>query len=288
MKKLLIAVCLIFASTLLLCSNKSAFAAEDVSHGGEIIYTKPLKSVIFSHKVHVEDKGLGCDRCHSGLFEAEALKAQENPDFNMESLYKGKYCGACHDGKTAFASNTQCARCHTGVKGYVASQKGEKAVGKTSFGPKEAITLGQGASAVKFMHESHKLGCSECHSKIFPMKKGESTVTMDAIYKGKYCGACHNGKKAFASEQCIKCHSKVPPPEKSLTYKVKGVGPVNFSHKFHTAAFKCDQCHPKVFAMKKTQGKMTMDAMNNGKFCGSCHNGNMASAVSDCGKCHKS
>ena len=89
-----------------------------LSSGGDIIYTEPLKAVIFSHKAHVEEKGISCGACHGGLFEMQALAAQEKEDFNMESLYEGKYCGACHTGNLAFASDTQCARCHIGVKGY--------------------------------------------------------------------------------------------------------------------------------------------------------------------------
>ena len=36
----------------------------------------------------------------------------------MQGLYDGKYCGACHDGSMAFASDTKCTLCHIGVKGY--------------------------------------------------------------------------------------------------------------------------------------------------------------------------
>ncbi|MHB8120710.1 MAG: cytochrome c3 family protein [Desulfuromonadaceae bacterium] len=86
------------------------------SHGGDIIFEKPVKGVIFSHKSHVEDKGLSCDMCHNHLFEMGKV-AQEKADFVMESLYQGKYCGACHNGSLAFASNTRCATCHIGVKG---------------------------------------------------------------------------------------------------------------------------------------------------------------------------
>jgi c(7)-type cytochrome triheme protein len=97
-------------------------AGEKTKHGGEITYTKPVKSVQFSHKVHVEQKGLTCDMCHAGTFEMQALKAQNNPDFTMESLYQGKYCGACHNGTMAFAANTRCASCHSGVKGSKVAQ----------------------------------------------------------------------------------------------------------------------------------------------------------------------
>lgn len=90
-----------------------------------IVYDKPVKGVIFSHKTHV-DKGLACDMGHNRLFEQQAKKAQENKDFVMESLYQGKYCGACHNGSLAFASNTRCATCHIGVKGEARSKSGDK------------------------------------------------------------------------------------------------------------------------------------------------------------------
>jgi c(7)-type cytochrome triheme protein len=108
---------------------------------------------------------------------------------------------------------------------------------------------------------------------------------MKDINNGAYCGACHNGKEAFASSECAKCHN-LKGFNKELKYKVDGIGDVKFSHEFHTAAFSCDNCHPKLFDMKKTKGKMTMDAINKGKFCGSCHNGKTASDATECGKCH--
>lgn len=90
-----------------------------------IVYDKPVKGVVFSHKVHVE-KGLACDMCHNRLFEQKAKKAQDNADFVMDALYKGKYCGACHNGSLAFASNTRCATCHIGVKGDERMKTGGK------------------------------------------------------------------------------------------------------------------------------------------------------------------
>ena len=96
-----------------------AFADDDEDHGGDIIYTKPLKAVIFSHKAHTEDIGLQCDWCHEETFEMEALHMQEELEkFNMDSLCNERYCGTCHNGDISFSTTTQCARCHTGVKGY--------------------------------------------------------------------------------------------------------------------------------------------------------------------------
>ena len=83
-----------------------------------IIWTKPVKSVIFEHKVHTMEGGMDCDSCHDDLFEMEAGVAEENDDFTMATLYDGGYCGACHDGDTAFASDTRCTACHIGVRGH--------------------------------------------------------------------------------------------------------------------------------------------------------------------------
>lgn len=65
---------------------------------------------------------------------------------------------------------------------------------------------------VLFSHAaaSHKVKCTECHTKIFKMKK-EAKMTKDDHVAGKFCGVCHDGKKAFswATEgDCAKCHKK--------------------------------------------------------------------------------
>jgi c(7)-type cytochrome triheme protein len=141
----------------------------------------------------------------------------------------------------------------------------------------------------RFNHDEHskKFGCKECHPKLFLMKAGSAHITMQELNNGAYCGDCHNGRKAFPASACARCHNTTGGYDKDLVYKVDGMGPVTFSHAFHSSAFSCEKCHPKIFAMKKTQGKMTMESMNNGKHCGACHNGTVATAVTDCAKCHK-
>lgn len=67
---------------------------------------------------------------------------------------------------------------------------------------------------VLFDGEKHKAAgatCKECHTDgMFPqMKQGTVKITMEEIYAGKLCGACHNGKKAFeAKANCQRCHIK--------------------------------------------------------------------------------
>lgn len=58
-------------------------------------------------------------------------------------------------------------------------------------------------------HAGKGLKCNECHTKIFKMKKGAAQMKMADINAGKYCGECHNGKKAFKpAGNCAKCHKK--------------------------------------------------------------------------------
>lgn len=96
-----------------------------------IVWVKPVKSVVFDHKVHTMGAELDCDSCHDDLFEMEAGVAEENEDFTMETLYEGGYCGACHDGSTAFASNTRCTTCHIGVRGHARILEAGEATEKT-------------------------------------------------------------------------------------------------------------------------------------------------------------
>ncbi|HHN63945.1 MAG TPA: cytochrome C [Nitrospirae bacterium] len=58
-------------------------------------------------------------------------------------------------------------------------------------------------------HANAGMKCSDCHPKVFKMKKGADKITMKDIYAGKFCGTCHNGKKAFKPQTgCKKCHHK--------------------------------------------------------------------------------
>ena len=71
------------------------------------------------------------------------------------------------------------------------------------------------------------------------------------------------------------------------------MGKVVFDGKTHAEkGLKCPDCHnkPKLFEMKKGSDKISMAAMNEGKFCAACHDGKKAFSVkapTDCVKCHK-
>ena len=70
---------------------------------------------------------------------------------------------------------------------------------------------------VPFSHKLHvtekKLGCPDCHTKPFQMKKmaASKDMTMAKLNSGEFCGNCHNAKKAFSTKEakdCAKCHVK--------------------------------------------------------------------------------
>ncbi len=99
--------------------------------------------------------------------------------------------------------------------------------------------------------------------------------------KGKSCGACHNGKKAFGLDTCVTCH-----PVKDITYKVKETGPTHFSHKNHLAVAECGTCHPTLYAPNQKNRRVGMAAMEKGKSCGACHNSKQAFSIKECSQCH--
>jgi c(7)-type cytochrome triheme protein len=68
--------------------------------------------------------------------------------------------------------------------------------------------------AVIFEHALHldkDLSCDDCHPQLFAKKNGEAektgNFTMESLDQGKYCGACHDGRRAFSvNTRCTWCH----------------------------------------------------------------------------------
>ncbi len=85
--------------------------------------------------------------------------------------------------------------------------------------------------------------------------------------------------------------SMAVPPGKTVDFEGGSMGKVIFDGKVHAdKGLKCNDCHTKIFKMKKGAEKITMADMNAGKNCGTCHNGEKAFSTKDkanCGKCHK-
>lgn len=65
------------------------------------------------------------------------------------------------------------------------------------------------------------------------------------------------------------------------------VRPVIFPHWFHRIRFRCKACHVEL-GMKMEAGgnRITMNAILDGKYCGACHNGEVAWSPVNCNLCH--
>ena len=214
----------------------------------------------------LSESGLPCFKCHAyqKFTQDEAGKFSHSKHISF-----GVHCNQCHiikPHKEANLNKDICNGCHN----------------LTNF------TFAGAGMPVVFSHQGHskKYSCSECHPKLFNMKKGTSRIAMDLMYQGNSCGSCHNGKKAFASTDCVKCH-KMTAFKKELSYPSGDMSPAIFSHEFHTAMFGCDNCHTSVFKFKKGGSGMKMDDIYQGKFCGKCHDGQTAFGSTECQKCHK-
>ena len=86
------------------------------------------------------------------------------------------------------------------------------------------------------------------------------------------------------------------PDDFVMTKGENSPGPVTFSHRRHLEKVsKCTTCHLKTFKMKRGQsGTITLEALQEGKFCGSCHDGKTDIAgvvpfpIDACDRCHPS
>lgn len=66
-----------------------------------------------------------------------------------------------------------------------------------------------------------------------------------------------------------------------------GMRPVIYPHWFHRIRFRCKVCHSELgFKMRVGANNITMDAIIEGRFCGMCHNGEIAWSVERCDMCH--
>ncbi|MBK5275127.1 MAG: cytochrome c3 family protein [Desulfuromonadales bacterium] len=230
---------------------------------------KNAEPVVFSHEFHLVKYNNNCKVCHNAIFNMK-----DRRHFTMAEMEKTKSCGACHSGVKAFSvsSEKDCSRCHKGT-------------------PRDVTYKINGLSNAVFSHAIHiaKTGgaCRSCHNGTVITGKGKP-VSMDQMEKGKTCGACHNGKKAFTvAANCDRCHKGAMKP-KDIVLKIQGIAPVTFSHNIHTAAYSCKECHTRIFPYKAVVGKATMADMAKGKSCGTCHNGKeVFASTGDCAKCHR-
>ncbi len=98
------------------------------------------------------------------------------------------------------------------LAGFLAAVVAQQAMAQAK-GPADYTFTDGAQGKVVYSHQFHLskgLKCTDCHTKIFKMAK-PAAFTMADMNKGQFCGACHNGTKAFSTKEaanCSKCHKK--------------------------------------------------------------------------------
>ncbi|MGE5894584.1 MAG: c(7)-type cytochrome triheme domain-containing protein, partial [bacterium] len=178
-----------------------------------------------STEIKEEDnkKGVYCGACHNGkdTFGAESKDALGNV---MKNCYR------CHSyGKNVkfekdfyeFVKNFPKSRYGNRVDWLETENKGLVklkdyiegiSIKRKELEQKKEIDIKArqlGMPDIIFSHKKHTIwnGCELCHPEIFGVKKGSTVYSMQDIFDGKYCGACH-GSVAFPNNDCQLCHTK--------------------------------------------------------------------------------
>jgi len=196
--------------------------------------------VSFSHWKH--RRKYTCGVCHSEL--GFSFKSNLTPVTEAECR-AGNYCGACHDGRTAFGhEKPNCGKCHNGNPSYGKEKFAElaslphersgnridwslalkeKAISPSRFLKvkpppgmvfEKALLLEAEWERVPpafFPHKTHTawLECSNCHPDIFSVqKKSTKHFEMKMNIAGEFCGVCHM-TVAFPMSNCKGCHPAI-------------------------------------------------------------------------------
>jgi c(7)-type cytochrome triheme protein len=143
-----------------------------------------------------------CTRCHSAVAVGHDDKSRDSFDLLAESLPEGRF-GNRIDWAEA-GRNEQVV-----PKDFIAGVSFPRARMKHEQGNIRLDAKLTGLPDIVFSHKEHALwnSCDLCHPEVFALKAGQSVFTMQDIFAGQFCGACH-GKVAFPLKDCGRCHSK--------------------------------------------------------------------------------
>jgi c(7)-type cytochrome triheme protein len=201
-----------------------------------------MDPVIFPHWVH--RARYTCRVCH---LELNFGMKRGDTGITRAQYVKGKFCGVCHNGETAFgvqAADAQCHRCH---------MKDAKELDKRFEEFSEGLPLASFGNGIDWATAYND-------GSIRPINSIKDEISVPFPEKLK---------------QPLKLGSASPRSD------------VNFSHKDHFAELDCSSCHPDIFNIKlKSTVAFTMDTNIYGNFCGACHM-LVAFPMNDCKRCHK-
>ncbi len=162
----------------------------------------------FGHEFHNQMVGGDCSTCHTGIFPFEKGLLNYKDNLHKTAETNKTSCGSCHNPEgVAFASEGNCAQCHTSFSGS----------GGGSAGMPETIVYENQLGRVSYDHALHTelVGgdCSSCHDDIFKMAKSELAGYSEDYHRkaeaaGTLCAGCHseNGAAFGALNNCSRCH----------------------------------------------------------------------------------
>jgi c(7)-type cytochrome triheme protein len=194
------------------------------------------RAVVFPHWKH--RSRYTCRVCH---LELDFALRTNSTEITEQANREGAYCGACHNGRIAFAGNeANCHRCHTGT--IEGSDEGFGALLNlpgAEFGNRvdwsRALALGEIKPVASltdetapihldktltleaewsfvppaiFPHGEHErwIDCANCHPALFNIgKKTTKHFSMASSLRGDFCGVCHI-RVAFPMNDCKRCH----------------------------------------------------------------------------------
>ena len=233
-----------------LCVTGMAGAAVKSHEYGNVLMSQPQNAktalpVTFRHWSH---RGkYTCRLCHVDL---EFSQLANGTGVMEEDNRNGMYCGACHNGKEAFAIET-CTKCHPKDKQHEAE-------------------LEQQAKR-EFQKLKETMPGSTYGNKIDWMKaEVDGLITPRDFLQGI---SLRKNEKMVNSR------------DEPRTPALPGLPDIIFSHSKHVVWNGCGMCHPDTFALETGKTKMSMKEITEGKFCGRCH-GTIAFALNDCTRCH--
>ncbi|PLX85368.1 MAG: hypothetical protein C0617_04675 [Desulfuromonas sp.] len=203
-----------------------------------------MDPVVFPHWSH--RARYTCRVCH---LELKFSIYQGETPINRGKNLAGKFCGACHDGKTAFSVRNEepkhCDRCHTRDDRKLAESF------RVFAEEMPKAPFGNGIDWAAALEQGH---INPVHS----------------ILPG-------NQPSMHLPEKLRR------PLELGTTAPRSGI---LFSHTDHMDWLDCSNCHPDIFDIQKEGTQFfTMDKNVFGWFCGTCHM-RTAFPMNDCNRCH--
>ena len=208
-----------------------------------------MAPVRFRHWLH--RSRYTCRLCHVDL--GFAMVAGDTGVREADNRH-GLYCGACHNGKIAFASETLNA--HGAAK-------------------KENCNLCHSAGQeVEFKYDFYEFVSG------FPKARfGNKVDWMAAEEQGLI------ELSDFLEGVSIKRKPLKNPDDDKIDASAVEMPDIIFSHQQHAVWNGCELCHPQIYGVKAGATKVEMQEIFDGKYCGACH-GKVAFMNLDCQLCH--